>query len=98
VTQARASDDNTVVIDPLQSTNWRIGGQGLLLDALGLAPSKDGFWTTSYQPGHPYDPGSHEPHPRLQSAVATLSAGPVAIGDGIGYVITPDLFLGKFNY
>lgn len=73
-----------VVVAPSESTNWRIGGQSLLMDALGLAPSKDGFWTTRYQPGHPYPPEKHEPNPRLQSASATLSAGPVAIGDGIG--------------
>ena len=82
VTQARASDDYKPGEDTEQ---WRIGGQSLLFSALGLAPSKDGFWSTSVQPGNPYGDGSTEPTPRLQAAVLTLSRGPVAVADGIGY-------------
>jgi hypothetical protein len=100
VTQARASDDYVVGPPPPQSplqqpppdqttthsfSNWKIGGQSLLLDALGLAPSKDGFWSTPIQPGNPYGDERGERCPRLQSAVTTLSAGPVAIGDGLGF-------------
>ena len=92
VTQARASDDYVAglnISNPLTNLsnvpNWKIGGQSLLFDALGLVPSKDGFWTTSVQPGNPYGLDRIEPFPRLESAVATLSAGPVQIGDGIGY-------------
>ena len=84
VTQARASDD--YVVGPLWGPpNWNIGGQSLLIEALGLAPSKDGFWSTSVQAGNPYGDAATEPFPRLQAAVCTLSAGPVAIGDGIGF-------------
>ncbi len=86
VTQARASDDYVVApYDGVDVQNWRIGGQTLLLEALGLASSKDGFWSTGYQPGNPYGEERFEPYPRLESAVATLSAGPVAIADGISY-------------
>jgi len=112
VTQARASDD--YVVSPyVGKNNWRIGGQSLLLDSLGLAPSKDTFWSVSYQPGNPYGEMRHEKNPRLQAGklqylhthknkhiqrhtthlrllyqklvVATLSHGPVQIGDGLGY-------------
>ena len=82
VTQARASDDYKPGEDTEQ---WRIGGQSMLLSALGLAPSKDGFWSISVQPGNPYGATGIEPSPRLQSAVLTLSRGPIAVGDGIGF-------------
>lgn len=86
VTQARASDDYVVApYDGVNFDNWRIGGQSMLMDALGLAPSKDGFWSTTNQPGNPYGDERHEPYPRLQAAVTTLSAGPIAIGDAIEY-------------
>eukprot|EP01039_Chlorochromonas_danica_P003209 gene3209-3514_t len=85
VTQARASDD--YVVSPYEGIdNWRIGGQSLLIYALGLWPSKDGFWSTSYQPGNPYGEDRFEPYPALQAAVTSLSAGPFAVGDGIGFV------------
>jgi hypothetical protein len=83
VTQARASDD--YMRESSGVPNWKIAGQSLLFDALGLASSKDGFWTTSAQPGNPYGATEIENFPLLQSAVATLSAGPVQIGDGIGF-------------
>jgi hypothetical protein len=78
------------VIERVGMLIFRLGArvcekQSLLFDALGLAPSKDGFWTTSVQPGNPYGDHVNEPTPRLQSAIATLSAGPVAIGDGVNY-------------
>ena len=78
------------ILNPFGSTQifralLTFGKQSLLFDALGLAPSKDGFWTTSVQPGNPYGDHVTEPTPRLQSAIATLSAGPVAVGDGVNY-------------
>lgn len=82
VTQARASDDYKPGEDTEQ---WRIGGQSLLFASLGLAPSKDGFWSTTSQPGNPYGDDHTEPTPRLQAAVLTLSRGPIAVADGIGY-------------
>ena len=78
VTQARASDD----YQPGMNNQWKIGLSSLLYSALGLAPFKDNFWTTQYQPGNPY--GYNEPHPALQSAVASFSLGPVTIGDDLG--------------
>lgn len=84
VTQARASDD--YVVSPYEGvSNWKIGGQSLLLGSLGLAPSKDGYWSTAYQAGNPYGEDRCEPYARLQGAVTALSTGPIAIGDGIGY-------------
>jgi hypothetical protein len=88
VTQTRASDD--YVVSPYDGVdNWKIAGQSMLIDALGLASSKDGFWTSSFQPGNPYGEERYESNPRLHSAVATLSAGPVQIADGIGYTDVP---------
>ena len=81
VTQARASDDYKPSDDTEQ---WRIGGQSALMDALGLAPSKDGFWSTSVQSGNPYGDDHTEPHPELEAAVLALSAGPVAVADAVG--------------
>ena len=52
--------------------------------ALGLAPSKDTFWSITHQPGNIWGERTVEPHPRLQAAVATLSRGPVAPSDAIG--------------
>lgn len=132
--QARASDD--YVASPYVGVdNWRIGGQSILINALGLAPSKvdtlpsphliisflstlamrreilickhqdsawvvvviadvnavsaaffllqDSFWSSYWQPGNPYGEERFEPYARLQAAVTTLSAGPVAIADGV---------------
>jgi hypothetical protein len=78
VTQVRASGD--YLLNPEQ---WRIGGQSILLNALGVWPSKDGYWSTERQDGSPYAARVGEPAPRRQAAVASLSGGPVAVGDGI---------------
>ena len=52
--------------------------------ALYVAPYKDTFWTTPFQPGNPlYGPVS-EPNVELQAAIATLSTGPVGPSDAIG--------------
>jgi hypothetical protein len=87
VTQARASDDYLTAPygDGYTSPNWRIGGQNLLIDSLGMRPSKDGYWSTSYQSGNPYSEERYEPNPRIQAVSAILSGGPVQIADGIGY-------------
>lgn len=37
------------------------------------------------QPGNPYKDNPTEPYNRLQAAVSTLSSGPVAPSDKIGY-------------
>jgi hypothetical protein len=77
VTQARASDD----YQPGNS-QWKLGYSSMLYRAMGLAPFKDNFWTTQYQPGNPYD--LDEPDTALESIVASLSTGPVTIGDALG--------------
>jgi hypothetical protein len=33
---------------------WKIGISSILAHALGIAPFKDNFWTTSDQPGNKY--------------------------------------------
>ncbi|XP_048245188.1 uncharacterized protein LOC124119100, partial [Haliotis rufescens] len=59
---------------------WRIGVTSMLAWAIGIAPSKDNFWTTTVQPrGH-----NTEPYPELNALVATLSTGPVGPSDMIG--------------
>ena len=80
VTQARASDD----YQPGSVANWRTGGLAMLHDALGLAPSKDSFWSSPRQPGSPYHDAT-EPNFRLHAAVASLGAGPVQVSDGLGH-------------
>ncbi|CAF1174900.1 unnamed protein product [Didymodactylos carnosus] len=87
VTQARVSDDYFVHLvehDP----QWKIGTSSILAYALGVVPFKDVFWSTSEQPLNPYKRGSYEPNPDLQILISTLSTGPVASGDRIGYFDT----------
>jgi hypothetical protein len=57
----------------------------MLAHALGLLPFKDVFWSTSHQPGNPYN-RSVEEKPGLEAAISTLTAGPVSPGDGIGFM------------
>lgn len=52
--------------------------------AVGLAPFKDVYWSTENQPGNRYGSKASEPYPELNSAISTLSAGPVGPGDKIG--------------
>jgi hypothetical protein len=78
VTQVRSSDD----YHP-DNPQWKIGLSSLLAHSIGLAPSKDNFWTTTTQP-NPYNLSENWPY--LESAIATFSTGPVGIGDGIGYM------------
>ena len=47
--QARATGDYQPGND-----NWKIGVSSLFVDAIGVAPFKDNFWTTTDQPGNPY--------------------------------------------
>jgi hypothetical protein len=82
-TNARASGDY-IHPGPGGGHQWDIGMQSLFTHALGLAPSKDTFWSTEQQPGNPYGQWGYEPHSRLQSAVLAFSAGPVAPSDKIG--------------
>jgi len=77
VTQARASGD----YQP-GNNQWKIGYTAPYLQALGLAPSKDGFWTAEIENGNKWN--GKEPYWRLQVAAATLSTGPVAFADKIG--------------
>ena len=59
----------------------------MLAGALGLAPFKDTFWTSSVEPGAPYPPYNvTEPAPVLEALVSTLSTGPVGASDRIGCV------------
>ncbi|XP_041370298.1 uncharacterized protein LOC121384124 [Gigantopelta aegis] len=74
VTQVRVSADYMKDAD-----QWKIGVTSILADALGLAPFKDTFWSNETESGNPQY--SREPAPIRQQIVATLSTGPVAIGD-----------------
>lgn len=81
VTQARASGD----YHP-GNTQWEpLGVSGLFAYALGIAPSKDNYWSTQHQPDYPsrYGKGTNEPFNRLQAAVLTLTKGPVCPSDGV---------------
>ena len=78
VTHSRVSDDY------LHGTNqWNIGKTSMLVWALGLYPFKDVMWTTGYQPGNPFN--LEESNPEMEVIISTLTAGPVAFGDGIGF-------------
>lgn len=82
--QFRASDD----YGPGQSAGcgfpycvYNIGTTSILAWALGLAPSKDNFWSTP-QPGGAY--GNHtEPFNAMQAAISAYSTGPVQPSDAL---------------
>jgi hypothetical protein len=81
VTQARASGD----YQQSRSDQWsQLGTTALFAYALGVAPSKDNYWSTTTQPGNRWGDNSTEMHPRLQAAVLTLTKGPVCPSDKIG--------------
>ena len=54
--------------------------------AIGLKPFKDTFWTSEFEPGSKYGVNASDPLIELESAVATLSTGPVGPGDRLGYM------------
>jgi hypothetical protein len=81
VTQARASGD----YQQSRSDQWsQLGTTSLFSFALGVAPSKDNYWSTSVQIGNKWGDNSTEKYPRLQAAVLTLTKGPVCPSDKIG--------------
>jgi len=86
VTNARASGDYhaSSFLPPAYTENWRVGLTSLLLDAVGLQPSKDDLWSGEVQPGSHDDPNT-EPNAHLHAISATLSTGPVGFSDGIGF-------------
>ena len=53
--------------------------------AIGIAPSKDDWWTTEVQPNPPYSDNCTEPNWQLQAIVVALSTGPNGPSDKIGY-------------
>ena len=80
LTQARASGDYHPGNDQWQP----LGTTGLFAWAIGVAPSKDNYWSTQWQPGSKWGDTTNEPYNRLQAAVITLSKGPVCPSDAIG--------------
>ena len=82
-TNCRASGDY-IHPGPGGGHQWDIGVTSILAHAVGLAPSKDNYWSRETMPGNGYGEYGYEPHSRLQSAVLSFSAGPVAPSDEIG--------------
>ena len=82
-TNCRASGDY-IHPGPGGGHQWDIGTTSILAHAVGLAPSKDNYWTNETEAGEGYGKWGYEPHSRLQSAVLSFSAGPVAPADKIG--------------
>ena len=80
VTNARASGD----YHP-GASNWDIGISSLFYWAIGVAPSKDDYWTTEVQPGNPYGDKPTEPNWMLEAITVALSTGPNGPSDGIGF-------------
>ncbi|CAF1203111.1 unnamed protein product [Adineta steineri] len=85
VTHARTSVDYAFHIESWFEHQWAIGISSMFADALGLAPFKDIFWSSKLEPGAPYVGFPREILPEREMAIATLSTGPVAPGDGIKY-------------
>jgi hypothetical protein len=85
VTNTRVSGDYASHLTDPKSSQWDIGISSMFADAIGLAPFKDVFWSTSLQPGSPYKPSAMEVFPDREILIATLSTGPVGPGDAINY-------------
>eukprot|EP01084_Bolivina_argentea_P102732 184028_1 len=77
VTNARASEDD----NPPNHNRWQIAYTSLLLSPLSIRPFFDVFWTTSIQPGNKYNVNTMDCE--MDAIIATLSTGPVGIGDDI---------------
>jgi hypothetical protein len=87
VTQTRVSHDyGTHLVQRIPQ--WNIGISSMFADALGMAPYKDVFWSTSNEPGAPYTTPVIETLPDREILIATLSTGPVTPGDAINYTDT----------
>eukprot|EP00039_Didymoeca_costata_P022624 m.347079 g.347079 ORF g.347079 m.347079 type:complete len:830 (+) comp31229_c0_seq1:119-2608(+) len=88
VTQMRASVDFACwCSSEPTSGNWDVGGQTLLLSSLRLGSSKDTFFSQDNQTGINHEQCSKCPvpthHAELDVFMATLSRGPIGLGDGI---------------
>ena len=79
VTNARASGD----YHP-GASNFDVQTSSLFYWAIGVAPSKDDWWTTEVQPGSPYGDKPTEPNWQLQALVIGLSTGPNGPSDKVG--------------
>jgi hypothetical protein len=79
VTNARASEDDF----PTNPSRWQIGYTALFLGPVAVRPFFDVLWTQAVQPGNPYGLARRS-NVELEVAVATLSMGPIWIGDGAG--------------
>ena len=85
VTQARGSDDYAINLMNHTEPQWNMGITSMIIDALGIAPNKDVLWSTSVQPDSSYGENASEPLPDRAILMATLSTGPVGVGDRINY-------------
>ncbi len=87
VDQIRVSDDYAVDLTRKYnntSVNLYVGPSSLLAGSLGLAPSKDVFWSSStIEESNPYSNTTFERYPELEALVSVLTAGPVLCGDRI---------------
>lgn len=82
VSHAREAKDH--VRDPLVYS-WKEGLSGLLLDAVGLGASVDNIFTETQTETGCGGFNCTEMNPRYETALAALSGGPYAIGDGAGW-------------
>ncbi len=53
--------------------------------AIGIAPSKDDYWTSEVQSGNPYSDKPTEPNWMLEAITVALSTGPNGPSDGLGF-------------
>ena len=83
---------------PANHNRWQIGYTSLLLSPLNIRPFFDVLWTTSIQPNNPYNVNSQDCE--MQVIIATLSYGPVGIGDNINMTnkTVIDRFVRKDGY
>ena len=68
--------------------SWRVSQSSLASWALGMAPYKDAWYSSSQESQEHRTPDTgfylwHEPYPRTHALVSTLTGGPILFGDGI---------------
>jgi hypothetical protein len=85
VTHSRTSDDYALHLKNLAYFQWNIGISSMFADAIDIAPFKDVLWSRSVQNGSTYGPSDMEVLLDREILIATLSTGPVGLGDAINY-------------
>jgi hypothetical protein len=88
VTQARASNDYQPESIDRDRSQWNTADSALWMSSIGIAPSKDNFWsmpTSQFTPHYTALRNTSETRNRLESMSSSMGNGPVQPSDRIGF-------------